>query len=93
MKFWLFWGFDGVVALVILYFFVQGLLDGSVSTTNITLWGVLLLLIVSVLGGSIFLRSHGHPIMAALVLFVLALPGLLYGLFFLAVLLLHPRWN
>src|SRR5215217_3048043 len=34
MAFWLLWGFDALIAAVVLYFFFAGLADGSVSSFN-----------------------------------------------------------
>jgi hypothetical protein len=93
MKFWIFWGFDAVIALVAVYFFVVGILDGSVSSSNMVLWGGLLLGLAAVLGGSILLRAAGHPVLGLCLLLLLAIPGLLACLFMLAVLILKPRWN
>lgn len=93
MKFWLLWGFDGLIALLVLYFFIVGLVDGSVSSFNIGLWALILVALAAILGGGFFLRSAGHPVAAAVLLAVLAVPGLLAGLFFLLILLLKPRWN
>lgn len=93
MKFWILWGLDAVITLVVLYFFVWGLFDGSVSSFNIGLWAVILLVIGGIMGGSLLLRSANHPILGALVLAILAVPGLLYGFFVLLLIILKPRWN
>lgn len=93
MKFWIFWGIDAVVALVAVYFFVWGILDGSVSSFNIVLWLGILLALAAILGGSVLLRAAGHPVLGLCLLLLLAVPGLLAGLFILAILILQPRWN
>ena len=86
-------GIDGVIALIFLYFFVVGLGDGSVSSRNMLLWLVILGGIAAALGGGLSLQSNGKRALANGLLFVLAGPGLAFGLFFLSLLVLQPRWN
>jgi len=86
-------GFDSLVALVALYFFIAGLIDGSVSSFNILLWLALLGGIAIVLGGSMLLNGKGHRGPASALLSVLAFPGFCFALFMLLVLILQPRWN
>jgi hypothetical protein len=93
MGFWIAWGFDAIVALVIVYFFLVGLADGSVSAFNAGIWSVLLLVVAVSVGGSLWLRRAGHHRLAWLPLAVLGLPGLGYALFLLLVLVTQPRWN
>jgi hypothetical protein len=91
--FWIVWGWDAVIALVFLYFFGAGIADGSVSSFNISLWAGILLGLGAVLGGSLWIRAKGHPIVAAVLLWALAVPGILYVLFFLLIIITSPRWN
>lgn len=93
MKFWVLWGFDAIVSLVILYFFVAGLADGSVSSFNMGLWLGIVLVVCAVMVGSLALRSSRRTGLAVAVLLVLALPALLFVLFFGALLITNPRWN
>ncbi|MBI4911478.1 MAG: osmoprotectant transporter permease [Acidobacteria bacterium] len=93
MRFWVLWGFDAVVAAVGLGFFLAGLADRSVSSFNAPLWAALLVFLAGVLGGSLLLRSAGHPSVATGLLLVLALPALLGGILLLLMILLNPRWN
>jgi hypothetical protein len=93
VKFWIFWGFDALLALVIVYFFLAGQADGSVSGSNLGLWLVILLVVGAVLFGSLALRSSGRVGLGILALLVLALPGLLFILFFGLLLIINPRWN
>jgi hypothetical protein len=81
------------VAVVALYFFVIGIGDGSVSSFNIVLWLVLLGGIGAVLAGGFALNAVGRRRAACALLAILALPGLLSGLFIVSVLILQPRWN
>jgi hypothetical protein len=93
MRFWVLWGFDLLIALVVFYFFVVGLADGSVSSFNITLWLGILAVVGGVLLGGLALRSAGRGRAAAGLLCLLAAPGLVFALFFAVVIVGHPRWN
>jgi len=83
----------GLVAAVVVYFFLVGLADGSVSSFNAGLWLGLLALVAGALLGGTLLRARGHTGAAVAVLAILAVPGLLYGLFLLLLLVTQPRWN
>lgn len=91
--FWILWGVDAVIALVFLYFFFIGLADGSVSSFNGGLWFVILAALGAILVGSYWLHTHQQETFAKILLAVLAIPGLLCGLFFLIILITKPRWN
>lgn len=91
--YWILFAIAALVALVVLYFFVIGLLDGSVSSFNMLLWLALLAVTGGVLLGSWWLKSRGSLGAAKGVLLILAAPGLLYGLFVLMAIILKPRWN
>ena len=87
------WGFNALIAAIFLFFFFWGLADGRVSSFNIVLWLGVLAALAAILGGSLALRAKGHTRPAVGLLLILALPGILGVLFFLAVVILHPRWN
>ena len=93
MNFWVPWGFDALITLVVLYFFFIGLADGSVSSLNAGLWFVLIFGLGCIMGGSLWLRSTGRHRIAIALLLLLAVPGILAGLFILAVVIANPRWN
>jgi hypothetical protein len=86
-------GIDAVVASIALYFFAIGLGDGSVSSFNMLLWMEILGSVTAVLVGGLLLKSRGHPRWANAVLMILALPAFGYALFFLVLIISHPRWN
>jgi hypothetical protein len=92
-KFWVPWAIDAVVAAVVLAFFFWGLADGTVSSFNAGIWTVLLAAVSAVVGGSLWLKSTGRRGLAIVLALVLAVPGALMGLFFLALVVAHPRWN
>lgn len=91
--FWILWGFDVLIALVVLYFFFIGLADGSVSSFNIGIWMLLLIGLAVVVLGSLALQSFGYVLLAKILLSLLAIPGLLYILFILFIMFGKPRWN
>lgn len=81
--FWILWGFDAIITLVILYFFFIGLVDGSVSADNMGLWLLILAVVGAVMLGSLGLVKNHYHVAAKLVLCVLALPGFVYAIFVL----------
>ena len=91
MTYWIFWGIDALIAAIAVLFFVIGLMDGSVSSFNMGLWIVILAGLAAVLGGAHALRRARKGVLARILLGVLAVPGILAGLFVLAVLILNPR--
>jgi len=91
--FWLLWGFDAVVAAIVVFFFLWGLSDGTVSSFNIVLWLAMLSMVSGVVFGSLALRRANHGAAAFGLLMVLAIPGLGMTLLLVSVLILHPRWN
>jgi hypothetical protein len=86
-------GIDVIVAGVILYFYVIGLADGSVSSFNMSLWLAILAVLAAVLGGGLALNARGWRGAANGVLLILAVPGVLYALFVLSLIVFQPRWN
>jgi hypothetical protein len=87
------WGIDAVIALVFVYFFAVGLGDGSVSSFNMRLWLGTLSTLAGVLSGGLVLQRSGRTRLAISLLLILAVPGVLAGLFFLAMIIINPRWN
>ena len=92
-KFWLPWTIDTVVAGIALFFFFWGLADGTVSSFNAGIWAALLGALAIVVGGSLWLKVTGRRALGITLALVLAVPGLLVGLFFLALIIANPRWN
>ena len=86
-------GIDIVAAAVVVYFFIVGLADRSISLHNADLWAGLLLSIAAIIAAGITLRRNERTVMAILVLGFLAAPTLLYGVFILTVILSGQRWN
>jgi hypothetical protein len=84
--FWIPWGIDAIVALIFIYFFFVGLADGSVDSFNISLWLMILLGLAGVLAGSFALRASARTGLATALVTVVAVPSILIGLLFLALL-------
>jgi hypothetical protein len=85
--------FDAIVAAVVLYFFFWGVSDGTVSSFNIGLWSGLLGATALSLGGGYYFYANGNRVLALLLLLILAIPGFLYLLFLLFIIIAQPRWN
>ena len=86
-------GIDGLAAAVVLFFFLWGVSDGTVSSFNILIWLALLGGVGGVVGGGLWLNSLGHRRFANRLLLVLAIPATLIFLFFLALIVLQPDWR
>ena len=93
MAYRILWGFDAIVAAIFVFFFAVGLADGSVSSFNIVLWALILGALGIVLGGAPALPTSGRDKLAIALLCVVAVPGALMGLFYLLILVTHPRSN
>jgi hypothetical protein len=93
MKFWILWGWDALIAAIFVYFFLAGLADGSVSSFNMGLWLVTLGIVAVVMLGSLVLRSSNRIVLAVTLLMVLAIPGVLFALFFGSIIVLQPDFK
>ncbi len=93
MLFWVLWGIDVIVAAIFIYFFVIGLIDGSVSSFNLGLWQVIMTALVALLLGSYTLRACGKVLIASVLLGILAVPGVLAAILSLMVIISPPNWN
>ena len=84
---------DFVVLALIAGFFLIGLADGSVSSFNMLLWLLVLVVPTAVVLGGWRLKARGQGRAASVVLALLAVPAALAGLFFLLLILGPGRWN
>ena len=91
--FWLFWGMDALICPIVVIFFSLGLANGSVSSFNVGIWIAILVALAVILADGLWLKAAGHPILGTLLLLILAIPGLLYGLFLFLVAVTKTRWN
>lgn len=87
------WVIDLVAAGIIIWFFIAGLADGSVTYRNIKLWLFLLLAAGCIVWISRLLKNQGHDKLAMLAVLILALPAIVYGLFVLLMATNNGRWN
>ena len=72
---------------------IQRSLAGTFSSFNGGRWAMILTGVAAVPAGGWLLAASGHRRAALALLAVLAVPGLLAGLFLLLVVVLQPRWN
>ena len=86
-------GIDAIASLVAGYFFLVGLSDGSVSAFNIRLWIGILFAVAAIVAGGVALRRANRPVLANIVLAILAAPAALYGIFIFAVIFSGTNWN
>lgn len=86
-------GLDVIIALIAVYFFLAGLADGSVSSFNAGVWLAMLAALAIIIGGGGALSVRKHHIGAAILLSILAVPGLLYALFVILVVMSGTKWN
>lgn len=93
MLFRLLLGVDAAVTGLVLWFFLVGLEDGSVSEFNIAAWLLLLGAAGAVMLGGLVLHDRGRERGAKWLLGLLAVPALLLAAFFGALILANPRWN
>ena len=93
MKFWMLWWWDALIAAVILYFFLVGLSDGTVSSFNGGLWFTIIAVVAVVMIGSLALRTAKRLALAVTLLLVLGIPGMLFALFFGAMIILQPDFK
>jgi len=84
---------DALIVTIAVGFFLIGLGDGSVSSDNIGLWIGILAGLGAFFGGGLWLRRLGHRRLGTLLLLVLAVPGLLYGVFIVVLLVSDTPWN
>lgn len=91
--FWFLWAIDAVIAAVALYFFFSLAAGGRVGSFNILPWLAILVALAVVVGGSVWLRSIGQHVVAIVLLLFLAIPGAVFVLFFLLLLILHPNFH
>jgi len=91
--FWTMWGVDAAAALVVLYFFIEGMGDHTVSERNAGLWMMILGILAVVLLGSIWLRNHHYPVAGNLLLLVIFIPAMLYLLYLIVAVFSGGRWN
>ena len=91
--FWILWSFNALVSLVPIYFFFVGIGDGTVSSRNIGIWFILLLVVAVVLIGPLLLKAANQMALAKVLMIVAAIPGILALLYFLVIIFMHPDFK
>ena len=91
--FWIFWIFNALISLIPIYFFFEGLGDGSVDAQNIWIWMTMLFVISLLLGGTYWLKTINQVALAKVILIVSSIPCFLVILYFIIALTGGGRWN
>ncbi|PWS37573.1 hypothetical protein DFH01_12180 [Falsiroseomonas bella] len=78
---------------VILFFFLWGVSDGTVSADNILLWAVLIAVPSAILWAAMTLRAKGRRGAAMALASLLAVPALLAGIVILVFISNPPQWH
>lgn len=86
-------GIDAIALGIILYFFVWGLSDGTVSSFNILDWMGLIAIAGGIVAGGVLLQRAGRSGQAKALLALMAVPVALGGLFILILIVANPRWQ
>ncbi|MEP6822443.1 MAG: hypothetical protein ABI946_08845 [Chthoniobacterales bacterium] len=104
-KFWWFWAADSLLAAFVIRFFLSRWIHGALAAHNILPWCGILLVLIAIVGGSLYLRAKGFVNAAVLTVAIIPLPlllsvlgSVLLGLFYLLALLVaslfgHGRMN
>ena len=66
---------------------------GRVGSFNILPWLAILAALAAVVGGSVWLRSAGQHALAIILLLLLTIPGALFVLLFVLILIIHPDFR
>lgn len=74
--FWMLACINGVTTAIVLYFFVIGIADDTVTRQNIGYWFLMLAFPAAMLRSGFWLRSIGRPWLANAALALLALPAI-----------------
>ncbi|MDX3810279.1 hypothetical protein ACXIUS_24135 [Bosea thiooxidans] len=93
MAFRILWAINMPPAAVFAYFFVAGLADASISSSNIGLWLGVFLVWFAILCGSVALHRARRAALAHLVLAQGAIGAVLAALFLMMVMGSGGRWN
>ena len=96
MKAWFFWilfGIDALICAIVLVFFLLGRANEAVSSLNIGIWIAIWGALTAIIAGSLWLKAVEHPIIGTMLLLVVAIPGILYGLFIFLTIVTKSRWN
>ncbi len=82
-----------IAGLVAMAFFAIGLGDGTVTTSNILLWAVMLSVLFSLPGGAWLVRVRGRPRLGTWLLVPVALLTFVAGAWLLLMIVNPPDWR
>ncbi|MBK9981697.1 MAG: osmoprotectant transporter permease [Saprospiraceae bacterium] len=91
--FWILWIFNALMCLIPVYYFFIGLGDGTITSRNIGLWFLILLVVAIILVGSFLLKTANQMALAKVILMIAAIPGILALLYFIIVFTSKPNWR
>lgn len=91
--FWTLWGIDAITAFTCLWFFIEGVVEGDISERNMGQWILIMLALGSLLGGSWYLKSIEYFLIAKILLSLLAIPAIMFVLFFSILILTGTKWQ
>ncbi len=89
----IFLSIDVLICAIVIGSFFWGLIDGSVSSFNIGIWIVIFAVLAAIIFSSLWLKTIGYPVFGMILLLVLAVPGLLSGLFLFLFVVSGSSWN
>ncbi|MDZ4748167.1 MAG: osmoprotectant transporter permease [Saprospiraceae bacterium] len=92
-SFWILWVFNALMSLVPVYFFFEGLSDGSIDADNLWMWMIILALVALILGGTYWLKTKNQILAAKVLLIIAAIPSLIAILFMSIAIFGDVRWN
>ncbi len=90
--FWVFFGIDVLICIIVVGFFFIGLIDGSVSSFNFGIWITIWAALAVIVAGSLWLKMLGYPVFGTILLLVLAVPGLICGLILFLTIVTNTSW-
>ena len=90
--FWISWSIDAVISTIAFVFFIIGLEDGSVSSFNIGIWLIIFVVLTAIIAGSLWLKKIGYLLLGTMLLLILAIPGILSGLFLFLFVVSGTKW-
>jgi len=93
ITFWILWIFNALMALIPVYFFFEGLGDGTIDAGNMGIWMGILAVVGLLLGGTYWLKAKGQVLAAKVILWLSTVPCLLVILYFAIAIFGNARWN
>lgn len=93
ITFWILWIFNAVMSIIPVYFFFEGLADGTVDGDNIGIWMIILAVVALLLGGTYWLKTKNQVMAAKVLLWFSTVPCLLVLLYFAMAIFGNARWN